>query len=84
MMLTPIRGTRVSASRMLPLMLDIGWPAPVDAEIPGAETASVPGRLVDPAAAYPAVNRWNARHKKNGSGFIGVHMVLCGFAIRDR
>jgi hypothetical protein len=83
-MLTPIRGTRVSASRIIPLILETGWPEREASPIAVPETGSVTAYLEDPSATNPVVIRKNVRHKKNGSGFIGVQMILCGFALRDR
>ena len=57
---------------MIPLMLDLGWPVPVDSLTAGSETGSLPGPQADPALIDPAIIRKNVRHKKNGNGFIVV------------
>jgi len=69
---------------MIPLMLDLGWLLRVASSPAGSEIGSEVASLADPAAADPILIRKNIRQKKNGSGFIGVHMSLTGFAIRDR
>jgi hypothetical protein len=57
---------------MIPLMLDLGWPAPVDSLSAGPETGPVPGPRLDPARVDPAKIMKIVMHNKYGSGFIGV------------